>query len=508
MVHRRRELLQIVVIVVGILVVTILLKESNQLNNGKDYYHQEWFLETEKSDPAHKATITTAPTFSSSPLSKNNINITNMMIIQQRKQDQINCRLNLQRWLNPKIDGWLEQDVPLLDWAMTMNDGTMVVMFRMKHVRLKEQYMSSTTWYCDHGESQNNETTTEAIRNEFQQFVHLVHCNRPATAVWPQPVFDKATNRTTPLVKYDLTRLLECSDLERHDPSVVVVVNDDDDSGKWSNLTSTTPKIGACLRFRGNRDLVNPWIAYHRLLGMQHFWIFINEPLENLTGLIRNEEWPDVTYIPYDYVWGDHNNHSKFRAPYAGKDFWQVPAQMQCLYQAKRYGLKWITTTDVDEYIWINNSSLRNNNNTKNNPLLEILSRFENDNDDEHPIAGLEFNNIPFGRYKEIEPEPYEYVMDYTYRSINHKWEHYKVLYHVPRATNIGIHWAYDGGKTVKIPEEELHSRHYKNPHNGVFKGRKTEKVQDTALRDEYKGRVVNELRRVKGAGGGNDTTN
>ena len=39
-------------------------------------------------------------------------------------------------------------------------------------------------------------------------------------------------------------------------------------------------KIGMCIRFRGNHELLPPFMAYHRLIGVDHFWLFANEQFD------------------------------------------------------------------------------------------------------------------------------------------------------------------------------------------------------------------------------------
>ena len=74
--------------------------------------------------------------------------------------------------------------------------------------------------------------------------------------------------------------------------------------------------IGACLRFRGVRDRehVPEWIEYHRVLGVEHFWIYTNEEW-NMTGLY---EASYITYLPFDFTWSS-NDHAQY-FPYEYKN--------------------------------------------------------------------------------------------------------------------------------------------------------------------------------------------
>ena len=55
-------------------------------------------------------------------------------------------------------------------------------------------------------------------------------------------------------------------------------------------------KIGMCVRFRGDHHLIPPFIAYHRLIGVEHFWFYVNEEFD-LSDL---PVAPYLTYVPID----------------------------------------------------------------------------------------------------------------------------------------------------------------------------------------------------------------
>ena len=65
-------------------------------------------------------------------------------------------------------------------------------------------------------------------------------------------------------------------------------------------------KIGICIQFRGefDRQLIPQWIEYHKMIGIDHFWIFPNESW-NMTGLYNTSY---ITYVPWDVFW--YNGHN------------------------------------------------------------------------------------------------------------------------------------------------------------------------------------------------------
>jgi hypothetical protein len=66
------------------------------------------------------------------------------------------CRLDLEKWLNPKIDEWVGTSMPILDWVWELEenntDGTSqqyyLASFISSHVVSRDVSLRSTTWYC------------------------------------------------------------------------------------------------------------------------------------------------------------------------------------------------------------------------------------------------------------------------------------------------------------------------------------------------------------------------
>ena len=117
---------------------------------------------------------------------------------------------------------------------------------------------------------------------------------------------------------------------------------------------SEDANIGACVMLESHdmnitRSALAEWLTYHRLIGVEHFWVYVTELWTSEHRPTNILMLPYVTYIPYNFVWRDHWAHSSFRAPF--HNFWQVAMQHQCIFRAKRHKLKWVTTTDIDEYI-------------------------------------------------------------------------------------------------------------------------------------------------------------
>jgi hypothetical protein len=50
----------------------------------------------------------------------------------------IQCRLEMEKWLNPKIDFWLTHDLPILDWVSILPDGILHIQIIREHIKHAE----------------------------------------------------------------------------------------------------------------------------------------------------------------------------------------------------------------------------------------------------------------------------------------------------------------------------------------------------------------------------------
>ena len=101
-------------------------------------------------------------------------------------------------------------------------------------------------------------------------------------------------------------------------------------------------KIGMCVRFRGDHHLIPPFIVYHRLIGVDHFWIYSNEPFKISDLPTRSY----ATYVPHRFVYAEHANKTRvtntngkvtnWNLLFDGDNFWQQDVQHQCLYRSDR----------------------------------------------------------------------------------------------------------------------------------------------------------------------------
>jgi Glycosyltransferase family 92 len=380
------------------------------------------------------------------------------------------CYQELEVKKNRWIDHWLEADVPILDTVLEISEQVYQISLITKHLNMhqKAYWSSNITWYCN---SMDNPGRL-LVQNTP---VHLVECTVPPGGasslerLWPS----KPSLKTNEMVHYEescLGHFIECDRLEMKEMPMHL----------RHTATPKTKMLGACIIERQlDVSQLAQWIGYHQLMGMDHFWVYQNEKSRSLP------EGDHVTYLPYNFVWEDHSNHSSLYRRPPRDIFWQEAMQLRCIYHAKRLGMEWITTIDVDEYIWVNVTDYHQHDFPLKRYLLEHHDEFDN-------VAGLTMNSISFGRHND-EPPPTANVsqplMNYVWRPATSKWQRFKQIYHVPNVLVPEVHSVKGKGGSLQLHDVYLH--HYKTPWKGVFKSAQRTVVKDTRLRDLYYDRVI-----------------
>ena len=391
----------------------------------------------------------------------------------QSSRTMSECYRELEVKKNRWIDDWLEADVPMLDAVLEVCNQVYQISLITKHLNghQKDYWSSNMTWYCN---SMDNPGRL-LVQNTP---VHLVECTLPPNGssslqrLWPS----KPSLKTHETVHYDESCLrdsAECDRLEMKETPIHLRLSS-------KAATSLRKLLGACLIERQvDVSHLAQWIEYHRLMGVDHFWVYQNEKSRLLPV------WDHVTYLPYHFVWEDHANRSSlFRRP--PRDiFWQEAMQLRCIYHAKRLGMEWVTTTDVDEYIWVNVTDYHQHDYPLKRYLMDHHDEFKN-------VAGLAMNSISFGRHNDEPPttnvsQPF---LNYVWRPAHSKWQRFKQIYHVPNVLVPEVHTVKGRGGSHRLHDVYLH--HYKTPWKGVFKSSaQRTMVKDTRLKDLYSDRVV-----------------
>ena len=304
----------------------------------------------------------------------------------------------------------------------------------------------------------------------------------------PDPIDGKnGTNNEQPFV-YNLEAPLECDRLEEQETAKI----------------HEEKKFGACLRFKGefDRSLVPQWIEYHRILGIEHFWVYVNEVWD--LSALYNQSY--ITYVPYDLNWNNHKSHFQHRYNSYKPKISQEPASFACMWNAKKYGYDWVTTIDVDEWIRVPAAEDNRTGVSKSFPLRSYMERF-----DPNEYSCFIMRSIAFGRNIWLKQPDYPInplLIDYVWRQNKNLSEYSghraKGIYNPQSVWSFGVHycWVVEGTINGFYPQKGgLFMHHYKLAHEGVY--RKYEKkmvesegdlLQDPAVRDMYRSDLASAL--------------
>lgn len=104
-------------------------------------------------------------------------------------------------------------------------------------------------------------------------------------------------------------------------------------------------EFGICTVFKNDSRFLKEWIEYHRLVGVDHFWLYNNDSSDNYkevlapyiySGLVELIDWPSSSQIP-DNVW-----HYTYIV--------QTGAFNDAI-QRSRENTKWLAIIDSDEFL-------------------------------------------------------------------------------------------------------------------------------------------------------------
>ncbi|KAI2506088.1 hypothetical protein MHU86_8319 [Fragilaria crotonensis] len=136
-----------------------------------------------------------------------------------------------------------------------------------------------------------------------------------------------------------------------------------------------------CTMFLGDHFELAQWIEYHRIIGFQHFLIYLHGhgDVENSTSLPIGA---DIKYIPWNFVNFGYHRDGMIR---------QAIQQMDCIQRAQARNVTWVALHDMDEYFQImDNSTLgRHSGITRSrrahgrvaNPLMVLWRKFVGEHD-------------------------------------------------------------------------------------------------------------------------------
>ena len=255
------------------------------------------------------------------------------------------------------------------------------------------------------------------------------------------------------------------------------------------------PNIVACPLIKGNvpRTILLEWIEYHRMIGIEHFMVYLHEPYRsNLPNLSY------VEYIPFD-VEGEVVQKAVF--------LFQLSQQHDCLARARALGSKWVATHDVDEYIHVvalPTNSTAPVESTGPDLLLSILEKTVA----EKPSIGVVL--LMEAHFGQLFPEqgtlangtagldgvnsPPSLVMDYVYRGPLQETGG-KVIMRPENVKYTSVHSVVSGGPNEPIDPSVVRLNHYHRPQ--LPPHGKSRDLLDTSLRDGYRDRLAERLKEL-----------
>jgi len=453
-------------------------KEQKKLSSNPNYYQQEEDhvnmahasmvtvddddSETAIQVPVKSKTIRNKKTSSSSTKNKQQREIVN----ENSSRNAMDCQLKMEEYLYPRIYQWVMQKVPI---AVNVK-----VIKNQYHVIFNTGYIDPDIWYnAKYRCNGSNETATVMSATKPGRGNLVIQC--------PESIqFNKTILETVSVVPeggnktfYEMKRFVEC---ETHD---------------MKYYSPPNISIGMCTSIAGKgriREIAHEWVEFHRLIGVDHAWIYINSEWDE--G--KQPDKPYISWIPYNLNIKAYNFTDR---PWTQRsEFFRVTSQVECVLRARRMGVDWVIFTDIDEYLQINGNETSIDYDSSVPPLKKLLQTYYKEEKD--AIGGLVVNSIPFGNNLSEEKTPEkELFIDHVYRNkinpTNVKWSRWKQIVNPQNVHNYAIHWLGGGDvlKEIRLDANRVRINHYKevNKGVGVFQTDKaSDLVKDATLTEMY----------------------
>jgi hypothetical protein len=236
--------------------------------------HQVRLSPVEEGQEIHNDIIKTPP----SPPVSSSTNDENLSSPELTKsyQTATACLLSLERFVNDRMDYWLDQYVPFLMNSFLI-DGTYHLLFSNHHLnKTTLNRIKGAIWYCN-GDLNLTAITVQQSRRYLADLI--VKCPQtsaaPLTRIFNSEISPTMGNHLV----YDVSPYIKCDELARQE---------------YYMATTTTPRtlplsnkeegvvkktIGACTEIQGEdaRHLASQWIEYHHMIGVDHIWVYLNE---------------------------------------------------------------------------------------------------------------------------------------------------------------------------------------------------------------------------------------
>jgi hypothetical protein len=255
---------------------------------------------------------------------------------------------------------------------------------------------------------------------------------------------------------------------ERHHPlkTPPLAINKPNEIASSVDDENSLTVAAAVIVFRMDVHRALEWITYHRIIGIDHFFLY----MMNSEAELAEAWWPDLPYVTY-VPW----NLTPLKLIKDSREnifLYQAAAQNDIIHRGRVLGLHWITYNDMDEYLVLKG----------NYTLKKYLSAAS------FPV--IQGETVAFGNGPGITTRQ-TMLLNYTYRSVATFGKvRCKSLIRPTHVDYYDIHWArrVTGPIHMASPQAELWFHHYKSAEKGPFVSPLHNKalMEDTSLRDQW----------------------
>lgn len=364
----------------------------------------------------------------------------------------LDCWFDVEQPLMELQHTWRIKRVPILT-SMVEVHGTYRIVFILQY--LKEEYDAWTehaNWTCN-GIPTDTTNTGMSDQMTITKQIFVLTCPLDVNHITVSTIGTAVSNFT-----YETGLIRQCSDQD---------VSKGLPEGPTHNVVGCT-----MLRHRPYSEL-SSWLTYHRLIGYDHFWVYINEPMPNLT--LPQASY--ITYVPWNYGFYDGRTSTH-----------QGAKEQDCILRANARNVTWLALHDVDEYIQVLPST--------DGSLKSILQSHEHDTS----LGGLQlpcwffganqFYNTTSSSATTTSDGNDPLLIDYSWRkSAPYPRGREKMFVRPQNVDYFACHHILVGGPMK--PEPRLRLNHYKLAHEGVFEARsQADIVLDDSLQREFGARL------------------
>lgn len=432
------------------------------------------------SPPTNISTSIVAPTSTASSRSDPSSSLSSIHTSKNQnnssiEKEAISCHLEMESYLYPKIYRWVIDKVPIAVNVKIIENQYFVI--------FNTGYIDPDIWYnAEYKCNDSNETATILSTTRPGRGNLIIQCPKSIEHNTDKlQTVSVLPSKNGNVTAYDMEKFLECEQL-------------DIKRAPLSNIS-----IGMCTSIAGKgkiRTIAHEWVEYHKLIGVDHTWIYINSDWDE--G--RHPERPYISWVPYNFNIKAYNFTDR---PWTQRsEFFRVTSQVECVLRARRMGVDWVIFTDIDEYVSVqtdNNTEIAGDDTPALKKLLNTYYKQEKDT-----IGGIAMNSIPFGNNLEVEKSPEKSLMiDHVYRNKGNPkeapWTRWKQIVNPQNVHSYAIHWLGGGDvlKEIRLDADKVRINHYKEVNKGVGVFQTTnadDLIEDRILSDKYRQPLMNAL--------------